>query len=276
MPLSTTQARSPARSPASVAARILANETAKGLHTLWSHKVTLVPQVALLALMYLLFQLIFGGGRLVEELLPQTLFAFSVYVITYLALLKMVAGTLEELNTGTLEQSHLTPLPPWLLAAGRLGAVFVEGMVTAAVVAILFTLALDVDVQVEPAAVLPLLLTLADIAGFALLLAGLALVVHSIGAIVHVINSILMLLNGSVVPIWALPEGLETAAKLLPTTLGIDASRRILFEDDTLALLWLDHTLFWTALHAATMLAVGWTVYQTAIRRGLRDGRLGP
>lgn len=257
-------------------ARMLGNETAKGLRVLWAHRVTLLPQFLMLATMYLLFQLILGGGRLVADLLPATLFAYSLYVVSYIALLKMVAGILEEVNAGTLEQAHLSPLRPWQLAAGRLGAVLVEGLLTALLIGGVFALALDVDLPFRPAALLPLVLTLADIAGFALLITGLALVVSSIGAIIHVINSVMMMINGSVVPIAAFPAELEIIAKVVPTTLGIDATRKVLFESQTLGALWADHSLAWALLHAAVMLLAGWIAYQAAIRRGLRDGRLGP
>lgn len=257
-------------------ARMLGNETAKGLRILWSHKVTLLPQAAMLAVMYLLFQLVLGGGRLVEELLPQTLFAFLVYVVGYIALLKMVAGLLEEVNAGTLEQVHLSPLRPWSLSIGRLGAILTEGLLTAIVLGGLFALALGITMPVRLEALVPLALTLADIAGFALLVGGLALTVNSIGAIVHVLNSVVMMINGSVVPITTFPPGLEIAAQFVPTTLGIDATRQVLFDGQTLTGLWTDGSLPWALLHAAVMLAAGWITYQAAISRGLRDGRLGP
>lgn len=257
-------------------ARMLGNETAKGLRILWSHKVTLVPQAAMLGVMYLLFQLVLGGGRLVDELLPETLLAFSVYVVAYIALLKMVAGLLEEVNAGTLEQVHLSPLRPWQLSVGRLGAVLAEGLLSALVLGGLFALALGVTMPARPAALVPLVLTMVDIAGFALLVGGLALLVSSIGAIVHVINSVVMMINGSVVPITAFPPGLELAARFVPTTLGIDTTRQILFDGRTLYTLWTQGSLPWALVHAVVMLVAGWLTFQVAIRRGLRDGRLGP
>jgi ABC-2 type transport system permease protein len=256
--------------------RMLGNETAKGLLILWSHKVTLLPQVTMLAVMYLLFQLVLGGGHLVTELLPATLFAFLVYVIGYLALLKMAVGLLEEVNAGTLEQIHLSPLRAWQLSIGRLGAILIEGVLTAILLGGLFALTLGITVPVPLEALVPLALTLADIAGFALLIGGLALVVNSIGAIVHVLNSMIMMINGSVVPTTAFPPGLEIAAQLVPTTLGIDATRRVLFEGHGLGELWSDGSLPLTLAHAAVLLAAGWITYQAAISRGLRDGRLGP
>lgn len=259
-----------------VSARMVGNEVAKGLRILGSHKATLVPQLAILAVMYLMFQLVLGGGRLVDGLLPQTLFAYTIYVVNYVALLKLVAGLMEQVNAGTLEQNHLSPLRPGLLALGRLGAVLIEGLVSALVVGGVFVLALGIDIPVRAAALVPLLITLADIAGFALLLGGIALLVSSIGAIVHVINSVIMMINGSLVPIAAFPAALEAVAKFAPTTLGIDATRKALFEEASLGALWTDGSLGWAALHAAVLMVAGWALYQRAISIGLRDGRLGP
>ncbi|MGH3735186.1 MAG: ABC transporter permease [Micromonosporaceae bacterium] len=261
---------------AAAAGRIVGNEVVKGLRILWSHKAALIPQLAVLGVMYLMFQLILGGGRLVPALLPVTLFAYVVYVVNYIALLKIVAGLLEEVNTGTLEQAHLSPLRPWSMVAGRLLAVLIEGVASALLVGAVFVVALGIDIPWRAAAVVPLLLTLADIAGFALLLAGIALVVASIGAIVHVINSMIMMINGALVPITAFPPGLELAAKFVPTTLGIDVSRKALFDGAPVTALVADGSLGAAALHAAVMLAVGWAVYRWAVRVGLRDGRLGP
>lgn len=255
--------------------RMLGNETAKGLRILWSHKIVLLPQLANMAVLYLMFQLVIGGGRLVDDLLPATAVAFSIYVVSYIGLLKMVAGLMEEVNAGTLEQTHLSPLRAWQLSVGRLGAVLAAGVLTAVLLGAGFVLAFGIDLPFDPAALVPVLVTLADIAGFILLIGGLALVVGSIGAIVHVINSLIMLVNGSVLPIDVLPPALETIAKFVPTTLGIDATRKVLFDSQSLPALWADGSLPWALLHAAVMLLAGWSVYQAAIRRGLRDGRLG-
>src|ERR671930_2411234 len=107
-------------------ARMLANETAKGLRIMLAHKVALVPQLAVMAVTYLLFQAVLGGGRPVPALLPVTLLAYLAYVAGYVSLLKTAAGLLEEVNTGTLEQSHLSPLPPWVLSIARVGAALTE------------------------------------------------------------------------------------------------------------------------------------------------------
>lgn len=256
--------------------RIVGNETAKGLRITWSHRVTLVPQLLMILLMYSLLQLVIGAGEFVDELIPLTLFAYLSYMVGYITVLKLASGLLEEINTGTLEQTHLTPVPATALLAGRLGAALIEALLTALVAGAGLILVLGIGVPLRPAALVPFALTVADIAGFGMLMAGLALMVNAIGAILHVIQMLILMLNGALVPITAFPAGLEVAAKLVPTALGGDATRRVLFGGRSLVEVWNGHSLQWALLHAVVMVAVGWVVYRLAVRRGLREGRLGP
>lgn len=129
--------------------------------------------------------------------------------------------------------------------------------------------------QAEIQPVIPVVVTVADIAGFAMLIGGIALVVNSIGAIVHVIQGFIMFLNGAFIPIFLFPDWLELGAKFVPTTLGVDAIRRLTTTNETLGEVWADGTLPWALGHAALLLIIGWTVYQAVIGRGLREGRLG-
>jgi ABC-2 type transport system permease protein len=258
--------------------RMLGNETGKGLRVMWVHKAPLVLELVGLSTMYWGIQLFIGGGRYVNELLAMTVIGYLAYIASYIALLRMASGLLEEMFTGTLEQSLLSPLRPWVQSIGRLTAALVEALVIAAITAAAYLAifaGMGVDVSFSWSALVPVAITVADIAGFAMLIGGIALVVNSIGAIVHVIQGIIMFLNGALIPIFAFPAGLELVAKLVPTTLGVDATRRLTTTGETLGDVWADGTLQWALVHAAIMLILGWTVYPAAIRRGLREGRLG-
>jgi ABC-2 type transport system permease protein len=259
--------------------RMLGNETSKGLRVMWVHKLPLVLQLAIMTATYWMIQFFIGGGRLVDRLLALTLAAYLAYVISYIALLRMAAGVLEEMYTGTLEQSLLSPLRPWVASTGRLAAALAEGLVTAAVVAAFYLAifaVLGVEMTFRWAALVPMAIILVDIAGFAMFIGGLALVVNSIGAIIHVIQGVIMFLNGAFIPVFVFPAWLERTAKIaVPTTGGIDATRRILIAGEPLRQVWSDGTLPWGLVHATVLLLVGWAVYQAAIRRGLREGRLG-
>ncbi|MPZ88982.1 MAG: ABC transporter permease [Nitriliruptorales bacterium] len=259
---------------------MMGNETNKALRVMWVHKAPLVLQTANMIAFYWALQFFVGGGRFVPDLLAMTFVAYLAYIVSYIALLRMAGGVLEEMYTGTLEQSLLSPLRPWVASTGRLAAALVEGLITAAIVTVfylvLFLLVLDVELTWRWSALIPLAITLADIAGFALFIGGVALVVNSIGAIIHVIQGIVMFLNGALIPVFVLPTWLALTSKIfVPTTLGMDATRRTLIAAEPLGQVWSDGTLPWALLHAAVLLLLGWTVYQAAIRRGLREGRLG-
>lgn len=260
------------------AVRMLGNETSKSLKVMWAHKGPLVMQLALFSVTYWIVQLFIGGGNFVNELLAMTLAGYLAFTVAYIALLRMAAGLLEDMFTGTLEQSLLSPLRPWVQSTGRLAAAMVESVVTAAVVAIAYLIifaALGVDLTFQWSALIPIAVTIVDIAGFAMLIGGIALVVNSIGAIVHVIQQFILFLNGGFIPIFLFPHWLETVTKFVPSALGVDATRRLTTTGESLGQVWADGTLPWAIVHAAVLIILGWTVYQAAIRRGLREGRLG-
>lgn len=262
------------------APRILANEAAKGLRIWWANRATIVPELLVLAWLFIGLQYLLGGGRLVERLVTPTLLGFIPYVFAYLVAVKLVAGITEELNAGTLEQMHLSPLPAWVLSAGRLGSVLVQGIIPTALLGAGYLVglhaAIGIELPVHPSALVPAALLVADVAGFALLLGGLALRIPTIGAVSHVLLSLVMLVNGAFVPISAFPDWLRVLARLAPTTLAVEATRTVLLDGQPLRAVWADHTLAWLLLHAAGSLLAGWTLWQWNIRRGLRNGRLGP
>jgi ABC-2 type transport system permease protein len=257
-------------------ARMLGNETTKSLLVLWAKRATLVPELAVLVVFFLFVQFFIGSGRLVEALYAPTLLGFAAYALAYIVTLKMVAGTLDELNSGTLEQVHLSPLPAWALSVGRLGAAVIEAVSLTALVSGALILVLRIQFKYQLDALVPLVLTILDVAGFGLLLGGLALRVPSIGAILHVMQGIVLFLNGSFVPVSLFPAWLQLVARLLPTTLGVEVSRTVLLQGRSLSTAWFDHSLLWLLIHSAAMLLIGGAVYQSSIWRALRDGRLGP
>jgi ABC-2 type transport system permease protein len=266
--------------PGRSAPRILANETAKGLRIWWANRATIVPELLVLAGLFIGLQYLLGGGHIVPQLVAPTMLGFIPYVFAYLVAVKLVAGVVEELNAGTMEQMHLGPLPAWLLSVGRLGGALVQGIIPTALLGAGYLVglraAIGIELPLHPSALLPAALLVADVAGFALLLGGLALRIPTIGAVSHVLLSLVMLVNGAFVPISAFPDWLRVLARLAPTTLAVEATRTVLLDGRSLEAAWADHTLAWLLLHAVTSLLAGWTLWQWNIRRGLRNGRLGP
>lgn len=255
---------------------MVANEIAKGLRLRWAYRATVIPEVFGAVVMYLAFQYFVGGGQILDPLVADTAPAMFALVVGYGALMRMVAGILEERNAGTLEQAHLSPLPTWQLALGRLGAVMAESLLVGIVATTAILVALGIDYPLDVQALVPLGLMLAGIGGFVLLVAAASFTYPGIGALVHVIEMLIMMVNGTIAPVAVFPGWLEVIAKLVPTTLGVAAIRRILTDGDSLADLVADGTLAWLVLHTAVLIVAGWAAYQWQVRRALRDGRLGP
>ncbi|MGH9117664.1 MAG: ABC transporter permease [Acidimicrobiales bacterium] len=262
--------------PAKDRARMVANEAAKGVRLLWAYRATLVPTVGGGIATYLVFQYFVGGGRILDELVAETAPAMFAYLVTYGITMRLVAGILEERNAGTLEQIHLSPLPAWQLAIGRLSAAVGEAVFVGATVMAVVLAVQGVEYPLRPAALVPLALTVAGAAGFALLIAAASFTYPGIGALVHIVQMAIMALNGTIAPAELFPRWLEIIAKLAPTTLGIEATRSILTDGESLGDLWGSGALGWLVLHTMFLVAAGWAVYQWQIRRGLRHGRLGP
>lgn len=260
--------------------RMLGNETAKGLLIWWSNRATILPELLVQAGLFLILQYLLGGGRIIPELVVPTMLAFIPYVFAYLLVVKLVAGITEELQAGTLEQMHLSPLPAWLLSVGRLGSVLVQAITTTVLLGVGyvvgFNLTMDISLAWQWQALVPTVLLVVDVAGFALLLGALALTVPTVGAVTHVILSLIMLVNGAFVPISAFPDWLQTLARLAPTTLGVEVNQSVLLDGQPLQAAWSNGNLSWLLAHAAASLVAGWTLWQWNIRRGLRHGKLGP
>lgn len=261
---------------AATAVRIVANETVKGLQIVWAHRATLVSSVFTTLVMYLAIQYFLGDGAILDELVALTAPGLFAYIVAFLATLRVVAGLLEERNTGTLEQSHLAPVPAWQLVIGRLTAAMIEAVAVATLVVGAVLLVRDVDYVLAWPALLTIALTLGSIVGLALVLAAISFVLPGIGALLHIVHMLLLTLNGTVIPPDLFPRWLELVAKLLPSTLGISATRRALVDGATLADLARDGSLGWLVLHTTVLVATGWIAYQWQVRRALHDGRMGP
>lgn len=255
---------------------MLGAEVHKGLSLLWVQKASLIPEVGAVALVYLALQFFIGDGRIVPALLPATMLAFAGYTFLNVSTIAMSSSILAERNGGTLEQIHLSPLPVSLLALGRLAAAEVEAVLVLVPVTAALIIGFRIHIPVHAAAIVPAVLTAADIAGFALLIGGLTVVLPAIGAILHVINSVIFLLNGSLVPVTVYPAWLEPVADVLPTTLGATVLREVALQGHSLGDVWADHSLPLLIGHTVAMVTLGWFCYVTGIRRGLRTGRLGP
>lgn len=256
------------------ATRAVFSETQKSLWLLWRKRTVVLLEIVGLVAFYPFLQFIIGNGSIERSLVLATLLPFLTLPILYIAILKLVGDLLEEVNSGTFEQMHLSPFSPASLLAGRLMALLLEGVLIAAIAAFGMSWALGVSIPLRVTAALPAALTIIDIAGFALLIGGLALALPQIGALAHLLSGLIFLLNGAFIPLGWYPDWVQTLARFLPTTLGIEATRKIVLDGQSLVAVWADGTLPWLLLHTALFAVLGWIIFLVNDRRLMRRGAL--
>lgn len=253
----------------------MATETAKGVLLMSRRWATLFMATGALGVTYLMIEFFVGGGHIDHTLLAATLPGLSAYALAGTAAVQGSGGIAEELNGGTLEQAHLTPARPSTLAAGRLGALAVEGLIPALVLAAAFWAGFSIHYTVHPDVLVPLLLTVADALAYGLLMAALTIAVASIGAIVHVFNMTVMFFGGLFVPVTVFPHGAQIFARFVPTTLGVQAMSTAL-SGRGLGVAWANGTLPWLIVHTVILSALAWLAYLYTLSRARRNGGLSP
>jgi len=256
------------------AIRAVLNETQKSLWLLWRQRAVVLVELITMVAFYPFIQFVIGNGTIDRTLVPPTLLAFLTYPLISITTLKLAGDLLEEVNSGTFEQMHLSPFSPASLLVGRLAASVIEGVLIAVAIGVGMTWALGISIPLRLAGLLPAALTAIDIVGFALLIGGLALALPQIGVLVQLVNGLILLLNGTFIPLAWYPGWVQTLANVLPSALGILVTRRVVLEGQSLLTVWADGTLPWLAIHAALMATLGWVVFLVNDRRALRQGTL--
>ncbi|MBC6462191.1 ABC transporter permease [Actinomadura sp. HBU206391] len=250
---------------------VLGAEIGKGLRVQLSHPVGHIITLLMSTTMYLGLQFVLGQGQLRDDLLPQTLVAIGGYWFLQYAALVMVADLIEEKRAGTFAQTQMTPAPPWLPMLGRLITASVFGLTVAAVAALVPMLVAGITIPLRWAALLPALLLGVNVLAFTFLLAALALASPMIGALQALFTALVLLLNGSFLPLAFYPDWLAVLARLLPTTLGVEAITRTLFEGRTLGEIWTGGTLPLLIIHTLALTVVSGVLFVRNHRRALES-----
>jgi ABC-2 type transport system permease protein len=254
---------------------VLRAEVGKGLTIQLAHPIAHIVTLFFTATVYLGMQYVIGQGTIQRDLLPQTLVGVSGYLLLQFASMVMVADLVEEKRGGTFAQTRLTPAPLWLIMIGRLITASVMGVVVAVVATLVPMLVTGTTIPLKWAALVPYTLVIVNVLAFTFLLAAFALSSPVVGVLQSLLTSMVILLNGAVMPLSLFPAWLAVVARLLPTTMGVEATAKVLFKDASLGDLWSDGTLPWLIAYTIALALLGWYVFVRNHRRALRDGRFG-
>ena len=263
----------------------LTGEVRKGVLFVWRESAQVLIELPLWFGVFMLMNAIVGsgeqlaaGGRLdfTNATHATTRFVgFAAFILFYLQSSKLYWRLLGEIQTGTLEQVYLSPLPPWLLtAAGRVVATVLEALVTVTAVFLGVSVIVDLDLPWRAAALLPLLLFLLATVGYSLVLGGLVLVWRRVEMLAEGLAVVAFLLAGIFVPLQVLPAWLATLGRLFPITHSVGYLRAVLVDERPLTTMWGDGGLVWAATSALGWLLAGITAFSLGQRTARRHGSL--
>lgn len=261
-------------------------ETVKGLRHGWAERWQILVEMPLMVSFVLLLGYTVGQGDAIATTgrLDWTLdsrhgswlfIGMATYVYAYLHLQKMFWRLLAEIQSGTLEQTYLSPLPSWVhVVAGRIVAAIAE---TAIVVAVMFgvtSLAVDLDLRWRLDALIPFAALVVGAAGFALVVAGITLVWKRIQMLNDLLLLAVMFFSGTVLPRTDLPAWADAVGTPLFLTHAVTGLRTVMLDGTAVratgygGLLWMFGT-------AAAWFLAGLAVFRVSERIALRRGALG-
>ena len=256
-------------------ATAIGNEIAKGLIDLWRGKIASFLELILFGLFFLAITFALGGGTFHREQVAPLLLGFVGYIFFHMQTNRLFWGLLGEMQSGTLEQMYLSPLPSWLLTIGLQVASVVEAAISAIVLALLINLVVSVTIPLQWAALLPLIMLVLGSVGYSLILGGLTLLFKRLEILKEVFQVVVLIFGGVLVSLDHMPGWMATIARFLPLTPGVDVLRKTLLDQVSLGTLAGDGTLLWLVGNAVAYLLLGIVIFRWCERIAKRRGTLG-
>src|SRR5712691_2708329 len=256
-------------------ATAIGNEIEKGLIDLWRGKIASLLELILFALFFLAIMFAVGRGTFHKEQVAALLLGFVGYIFFHMQTNRLFWGLLAEMQSGTLEQMYLSPLPSWLLTFGLLVASIVEAVISALVLSLFVELVVQVPLPLHWAALLPLVLLVLGSVGYSLILGGLTLLFKRLEVLKELFQLVVLIFGGVLVPLDRMPGWMATIARFLPLTPGVDILRKTLLDGSSLGTLAGDGTLLWLVGNAAVYLVLGIVIFRWCERIAKRRGTLG-
>jgi ABC-type uncharacterized transport system permease subunit len=263
----------------------IGNEVAKGLRHAWSERIQILIELPLFVSMSLLFSLLLGQGeqvaatgRLAARLDPhQTgwmFLGFASFTFAYLQVVKVFWRLLGEFQSGTLEQTYLSPLPAWThVALGRVTDTMVE---TGFIVAVMYGVTrafVDLAFAWQPEVLISVAFLIVGSVGFSLITAGLTLVFKRMQLINDLVLGLMMLVSGAILPLAAMPHWVTGLAWPMFLAQAVAGLRTTMLYGQPLTT-WGLGGLVWGAAVSVVWLAVGAAVFVVAERIARRHGSL--
>jgi ABC-2 type transport system permease protein len=267
------------RSRLSTWANGFGNEVHKGwLGLIGGWRGTLV-QMAMFAIFYLLVVLFIGRGQLRTDLLITGLLGMVPLTFIHEQVNRAFWSYLGDIQSGTLEQTYLTPLPSWVLLLGRQVAAIIGALPYAAAVYVTGLITISAHGAGMPSDVrvlVPLAAIVVGTSGLALILCGLTLVYKRVEIATQISIALWFIAGGTFVPLINMPTWAASLSRaIIPIAPGIEAMREVLLKGRSLTGLQDGWGLGWVIIQPLLILLVGVLVFTRFERLAMRRGTLG-
>lgn len=251
------------------------NEIHKSLLHAWAARKGMAAEMPLFILFYFAMNMFMGRGEIRQALLAPTLIGLTAIMFFHQQLTRVFWGVLGEIQTGTLEQLDLSPLPASVLVLGRQAATVLEAIVIAALLYLAAAIVTGVALPLDPQALVPLAAIVVGSAGFSLIVAGLTLLFKRLELLVELLFSVAFIVGGVFLPVDRLPDWMAVPGRLLfPTTQAIEVMREILLDGHSLGSLRVEWGLGWLLAQPLVLLVAGALFFNAAERIAKRKGTL--
>lgn len=263
----------------------LVNEVRKGLLHAWSERLQIVIELPMFAVFILLLGPLLGQGhQITAGHLHWSLSSgrtsvlvvwFIPFIFFYMQVVKLFWRLLAEIQTGTIEQVYLSPLPSWLVAvAGRVVAALVETILVAAATYGIVSAFVPLHFHWTPALV-PAVLLILTVIGFSLIIAGMTIRWKRVQLLIETAMIAVMIFSASAVRLLRVPGWMTSVGRYFPATNTIASLDGVMLGHHGVTAPWGTGGLVWVAVTAAAYLAAGLAVFRLLERITRARGTLG-
>lgn len=263
----------------------IGNEIVKGLRHGWAERTQILIELPLfVSLMVLLGFTVGQAGAAAEGRMEWTMtsakaswlfLGMAAYMFVHLQIQKMFWRMVAEIQTGTIEQTYLSPLPSWVhTIVGRAVSAVIEAGLVVAAMYVVTSLFVDLHLHWRPDFLVPLLFMLVGSVGFSLTIAGLTLVWKRIEMFNDLALLFVMFISGVVIATDRLPSFLQDVSPFMFLTHPIAGIRTIMLDDQSIGL-WGGGGYVWLVATTAGWLLLGLTVFRICENAARHSGALG-